>query len=576
MSSTTRPAYQRNYEEEGDDVQFELTESDINVKLIGTLEELSHDIRINNNSDDNFNIENHRINNFHNIQNHRINNSHNIENHASNSNNNRGNRIVGRGGESIVYYGAANGVEQERDKNPYFKIPKRPTSEQLLWLLTLARNEWWLLIVGSVALIASSAVTLLLPNYVGTVIDGLLTGRLHLPSLLLSFLVLVVLIAVTSLVKQVCYTVAGERVVARLRKTLFASMLVQDIAFFDVTSTGELINRLSSDTKALESAVTSNLAQAIRQLLQALGGVAILLYLSWKLSLLMLAVIPPLTVGVVVYGIYVKSLGRKVQDMLARASEVAQESLGNIRTVRSFAQEGRHKRMYDTVIDESYALAKRLAFIGGTFHSGVMFIGNLSLLGVIAFGAYLVQDNQMTVGALTSFLIYTFFVATAVGILSILYFDIVKALGATERVHSLISRKPNITCDSGTGETLESVTGLIEFKQLSFAYPSRPNNPVLSNFDLHLSPGEVVALVGQSGGGKSTIATLLQRFYDPDHGNIQLDGIDIRDLDIMWYRGLIGCVSQERKSNFSSFVNHLTVISLHVQSLSCTIWNIYS
>jgi ATP-binding cassette subfamily B protein len=440
--------------------------------------------------------------------------------------------------------------KQDENKNRVFEKPKLPSKDQFLWLISLAKNELWLIVIGTIGLVLTSGINLLIPQYIGQLIDTVTNSsdaKLALSTLVLSFFGLMLLFAIFTFIRAFSYTLAGERVVARLRRNLFDNIVVQEIGFFDETKTGELINRLSSDTKALENAVTVNISMALRNVIQALGGLFILFYISWKLSLVMIATIPPLSIGAVIYGRFVKSLSKKVQDALAKSSDVAEESFSNIRTVRSFGQESKHKKLYSDAIEESYQLAKKLALAGGTFQGGVMFVANSALVGVLWYGGTLVLNKEMTIGTLTSFLLYTIFVGVALGILSTLYFDIVKALGATERVHALIQRIPKIICDSSVGERLDSssMQGFVEFKNVNFAYPARRDNQVLHDFSLSLEPGQVVALVGQSGGGKSTVASLLQRYYDPDSGFISVDNVNISDLDVIWLRHKIGAVSQE-------------------------------
>jgi ATP-binding cassette subfamily B protein len=221
-----------------------------------------------------------------------------------------------------------------------------------------------------------------------------------------------------------------------------------------------------------------------------------------------------------------------------------------LRTVRSFGQEIHHKTLYGDAIDESFKLGKRLAFASGTFQGVMMFVGNLAIVLVLWYGGTLVRREEMTIGVLTSFLIYTLTVAMGLGALSSLWFDILRALGATERVHALVHRQPEIeskvlSTSYSNGTTLDTLNGHIEFTNVKFAYPSRKDNIVLDGFNLELRPGNIVALVGESGGGKSTTAALLQRFYDPDEGLIQIDGTRLQDLDPVWLRHQIGVVSQE-------------------------------
>jgi len=407
-----------------------------------------------------------------------------------------------------------------------------------------------LLVLGTIALAVSSIVNLVLPKYIGSLIDNVMKeeGRQYLNTLILSLFLLILLMAVTTFVRALCFNLAGERVVAKLRKMLFNAIINQEVAFFDETKTGELLNRLSSDTKSLENAVTVNISMLLRFSVQIIGSMVVLFSISWRLCMVMLSLIPPMVLGVVIYGRYIKTLSKKVQDALAKSSDVAEESLSNIRTVRSFGQEVKHKLMYSDAIGFSYQLAKKLSIANGVFSMGMIIAGNMSIVLVIWYGGTLVLRGSLTVGDLTSFLIYTILVAFSLGVLSSIFFEVYKALGATERVHHLIMREPQIEKkdeEQSNGILLEGLEGHLVFDNVNFTYPTRPDNQVLNGLSVNVEPGKVVALVGESGGGKSSCISLIQRFYDPQSGAILLDGVPLQDFDTLWLRHRIGVVSQE-------------------------------
>ncbi|KAL0487883.1 ABC transporter B family member ABCB1 [Acrasis kona] len=431
------------------------------------------------------------------------------------------------------------------------KSLKKIKTTHIGWLGSLAKEQFWWLLAGTVALALSSAASLVLPTYIGIMIDSVTKNEEDsLNSVVFRLFLIVLVVGIATSFRAYCFQIAGERAVSNLRTTLFNTIIVQEIAFFDNTKTGELLNRLSSDTKALESAVTTNVSMGIRYIVQIIGSVAILFFLSWKLSFVMLAVVPPIVIGAVVYSKYVKNLGKKAQDALAEASDVAEESISNLRTMRSFGRELHHKKQYSNAINVSFQLGKNLAVASGSFNGIMMFSANLAIVLVLWYGGSLIKQGQITIGQLTSFLIYTITLATGFGALSGLWFDILKALGATERVYTLVHRQPlieskHLVSSYENGTIIEDVQGLIQFDNVEFSYPARKENKVLDGLNLTLRPGQVVALVGESGGGKSTTAALLQRFYDPDEGQITLDGVPITQLDPVWLRHQIGVVSQE-------------------------------
>jgi ATP-binding cassette subfamily B protein len=361
--------------------------------------------------------------------------------------------------------------------------------------------------------------------------------------------------AVASALRYVLFTVAGERIVADLRKTAYASLLEQEMAFFDQHKTGDLTSRLASDTSVLQNAVSVNLSMLLRNIAAVTGGLAMLFVTSWKLTLLMLAVVPVVAVGARTYGRRVRELSREVQDALGHASSVGEESLVGIRTVRMFAAEKAEFERYAGAIEGSFDLARRRNVITATFFGVAMIAATGAIAAVMGYGGRLVTDGVMTVGQLTSFLVYTLFVAVSLGALGDLWADFMRAVGAAERVFELVDRTPAIAPDGGLAPA--SVEGRIELDHVDFTYPARPDARVLTDLTLRIEPGEVVAVVGSSGAGKSTIAALLSRLYDPSGGAVRLDGLDLRELDAAWLRRQVGVVAQEPMLFSSSVADNI-------------------
>ena len=411
-------------------------------------------------------------------------------------------------------------------------------------ILRLARPEWRQLALGTVFLAISSAAGLVYPRGIQFLLDGALgdpTGE-SIDRAAIFLVVVLAVQAVTTSLRYVLFTTAGERVVARLRRDLYAAILSQEIAFFDERKTGELTSRLSSDTAVLQNGVSVNISMALRNVATALGGVGLLLYTSPRLTLVMLAVVPPIAFGAVTYGKRLRALSREVQDALASSSDVAEESIAGMRTVRAFGAEAQEVARYGRAVDHSFALAKRRIQLGGIFMTFASFLGFAAAALVLWYGGHLVLDGVMTVGELTAFLVYTILVAVSLGAITDLWTDFSKAVGAAERIFELLDRAPAM---GKGGEKPSSTKGKLSFEDVSFAYPTRPDAPVLKGLSLDIAPGEIVAVVGPSGAGKSTLAALLSRLYDPSGGVVRLDGTDLRDLDPEWLRRQIGIVSQE-------------------------------
>jgi ABC transporter fused permease/ATP-binding protein len=410
-----------------------------------------------------------------------------------------------------------------------------------------------MLVAGIIALALGSLVSLLYPQGMKLVID-VAQGKppawaAHISKQRLvevtvgTMAVLAFVSAIAMGTRFYLFNLTGERVVARVRDQLYQAILAQEVAFFDGERTGDLTNRLSADTGVLQSAVSSNVSMGLRNAVQLAGGVCLLVYTSPPLALLMLTVVPVIAIGAVTYGRRVRKLARGVQQALADSSAVAEESIGGLRTVRAFAAEPHEVTRYAAANARALELARQRARASATFMSATSLAGYLAVALIFYYGGHLVLSGRMTAGDLTSFLVYTLIVGFSMGALADIWADFMRAAGAAERVFEIIDRVPAMSPVGG--ETHIHVAGRVELAAVDFAYPTRPAMPVLRGMSLTLAPGEIVALVGPSGAGKSTVAALLQRFYDPQAGELRLDGHDLRTLDPAWLRRQIGTVAQE-------------------------------
>ncbi|XP_059567457.1 mitochondrial potassium channel ATP-binding subunit [Myotis daubentonii] len=338
----------------------------------------------------------------------------------------------------------------------------------------------------------------------------------------------------------------GERMALDMRRALFSNLLRQDIAFFDAKKTGQLVSRLTTDVQEFKSSFKLVISQGLRSCTQVVGCLVSLSMLSTRLTLLMMVAMPSLMGVGTLMGSALRKLSRQCQEQVARATGVADEALGNVRTVRAFAMEQREEERYGAELEGSRckaeALGRGIALFQGL--SNIAF--NCMVLGTLFIGGSLVAGQQLTGGDLMSFLVASQTVQRSMANLSVLFGQVVRGLSAGARVFEYMTLSPCIPLSGGCCVPREQLRGSITFHNVSFSYPSRPGFPVLKDFTLTLPPGKIVALVGQSGGGKTTVASLLERFYDPTAGRVTLDGQDLRTLDPSWLRGqVIGFISQE-------------------------------
>ncbi|RNA22673.1 ABC transporter B family [Brachionus plicatilis] len=417
-------------------------------------------------------------------------------------------------------------------------------------LISLSYPERFHIFIAFIMLIISSFTNIVSPYFFGSVVDSAVnyTDLTEMNKYIFYLLGIYLLGSLASGIRSWLFEVAGQRVVARLRRQVFNAIIKSDITFFDTSRTGELTSRISSDTQVLQSAVTSNLSMFARYFLQIIGSIIFMFSLEPSLSGLLIGVIPIVSLLTVQYGRYLKKLKKKFQDELAASSVVAEETISSMRTVRSFAAESKMSKEYEINIGKSFDVGKKLAVAQGGFMGFVGMISGGALALVLWYGGKLVHDKKISTGILASFLMYTLQVAMAFAFLSSVYGDFMQALGASQRIFELLDRSPLIKLNSGHVPADEdSFDGSVEFEKVNFSYPTRPQTNVLTDVSLKIEKGKTIALVGPSGGGKSTIFALIERFYDPLSGSITLGSknLDLKSINTNWLHSKIALVSQE-------------------------------
>jgi subfamily B ATP-binding cassette protein MsbA len=400
------------------------------------------------------------------------------------------------------------------------------------------------MLVAIIALIASAVLSLVFPRVISEVVDSVLQqGNTRLlDQITLGLLVVFLLRSLTSLIENYHLNYIGEKIVVDLRTQLYSHLQRLSLGFFVSRRVGELVSRLSSDVTVMRTVLTNNVNVLIQQSLIMVGAIVVMIAINWRLSLFIL-LLTPLIVGLgAAFGFWLRRVSTQVQDELASATVVTEEVLQNIREVKSFVRESYEIDRYNSAIERALIAALRLLRIRSVFGPLVAFLGFGSLSLILWFGGREVLEGRLTGGQLISFLIYGLTVAGALGSLIDLYTSVQEALGATKRVFQLLDTQPDVR-DAPQAQNLARVQGQITFKDVSFSYDERQE--VLHALNLNIAPGEIMALVGPSGAGKTTIFNLIPRFYDPAGGQVCIDAIDIRAVTQSSLREQIGIVSQE-------------------------------
>ncbi|CAI5527639.1 unnamed protein product, partial [Closterium sp. Naga37s-1] len=418
--------------------------------------------------------------------------------------------------------------------------------QYLLRSIGLAYKELPLIVTGFTCLAVTSGAGLLIPTYQGRIVDDVKDGHADKAQFHRDVLAMALCSLITGIfggLRGLCFSVVGKRVLKTLQDKLFEGVIIQDIAYFDSTTTGELTSRLTNDVAAMSEPINWQLSALVRNLASLVGGVLLCFVTSWKLSILAFTTMAPILHITAVYSRWSRDLNRKRYAVLAEANSAASEALSNIRTVRAFSTEVVERERYESKTMAAMAKGVRDALA----YSGAVAINNWLDLGasvlILWYGGVLVMEGHMRLGQLIAFQLYWNLIQSGYQSIMSVLMSLTKASGAAQRVLSLIDSLPDIDPDAGT--KVSTLQGSIRMEDVHFHYQMRPEHPVLKGVSLHVDAGQVLALVGRSGGGKSTVVHLLMRFYDPVQGRIVMDGRDLRELNLRSVHAHMGLVAQD-------------------------------
>ena len=416
-----------------------------------------------------------------------------------------------------------------------------------LWQLWRFVKPYKLQVFGAlIALIVAAGTTLWIGQAIRDLLDkGFTAGPESLDRVFIGLMGVVTLLAIATFSRYFLVSWIGERVISDIRKAVFNHVLTLSPAFFEITRTGEVLSRLTTDTTLIQTVIGSSISVALRNFLLFIGGLAFLIFTSPALSGMVLLVVPFVLVPIIVFGRMVRKLSRSNQDSIAAVSSRADETLRAIQTSQAYTHEDHDRAHFSTDVETSFRIAvKRI-----TARAWLTALVILLIFGAIDFvlwsGATAVVDGSMSSGTLGAFVFYAVIVAGSMGSLSEVWGELQRAAGASERLLELLAEEPAVAVSSNPIPIGSTIEKNIHFDDVSFHYPSRPDQAAMNDFSLEIRKGETVALVGPSGAGKTTIFQLLLRFYDPQSGCITIDGIDIAEVHPIRLRALMGLVPQD-------------------------------
>ena len=427
---------------------------------------------------------------------------------------------------------------------PKAKVTKSSLKKALL-IFKFAGNHKWKFYLGLFFLLLTGGTALAFPKLMGLLIDCVKNKNTDQANAIgLSLIVILLFQSLFSFFRLSLFINFTENTLSNLRLTLYSNLVKLPMQFFSQKRVGELNSRISNDISQIQDTLTSTIAEFLRQFILIIGGVALLASESVKLTLMMLSVVPLIAIAAVIFGRFIRKYSKKVQDQVAESQVIVEETMQGISIVKAFANEWYEIARYHGKIREIVQIAIKGGKYRGYFASFIIFCLFGAIVLVVWYGVRLSINGEMSVGQLISFVLYSTFVGASFGGIAELYAQIQKAIGATERVFELLDEKPEHIL-SNLSATIPKIKGDLSFKNVAFCYPSRSEIQVLKKVSFSANFGQKIAIVGPSGTGKSTIASLMLRFYAIDNGEIIVDGKNIYDYDLATLRGNMSIVPQD-------------------------------
>jgi ABC-type multidrug transport system fused ATPase/permease subunit len=431
------------------------------------------------------------------------------------------------------------------------KTPKKPITwtalKQMSRMYVHVKPYRGEFLVGLLMLLLSSGSNLAFPKYLGELVDAAQTDPSAIDGIALTLILILLAQSVFSFGRIFFFERVAQRSLASLRSAMYNHLVSLPLPFFHEKRIGELTNRLQSDIGVLQETFTSTLAEFIRQIVIIVGGIALLVYQSPSLTGFMLLVLPLVVILGVAFGSRIRKYAKDVQTASAESNTIVDETLSAVATVKAYTQEGFEKNRYRTALDHVAALGIRGGIYRGAFSSFIILGLFGALVAVIWKGASLIATGEMASGQLFSFVIYSGFIGGSVGGLADVYSRLQRAMGATEAIMAMLDEHPETSNQepATSNPAASNQQPAVTFRNVHFAYPTRPDVPVLQGLNLEIREGQQCALVGSSGAGKSTVVQLLYRFHDPQQGELLVQGRDARDWPLDELRGRMAWVPQD-------------------------------